>query len=111
MLFVLAAAFGAVVAQAPAFPGAVVHGSSALCGISVDLASPEPTQSFNLFPNPATQTVFLTFSQAAKGDVRLWTLLGEVVRTLPAKGMTELSLPLADLPKGIYWVEVDGVHR
>jgi pectate lyase len=90
---------------------AIVHGSSNLCGITVGVSTPQPGKSFNVFPNPATQTAVLTLTQAAKGDVHIVTVLGEVVRAVPAKGMTELSLPLAGLPSGIYMIEVDGVTR
>jgi pectate lyase len=90
---------------------ALVHGSSVPCGISVGVASPQPSKSFNIFPNPATQTAVLTLSQAAKGDVHIRTLLGDNVRTLPAKGLTELTLPLSGLPRGIYLIEVDGINR
>lgn len=66
--------------------------------------------SFHLFPNPATTTVQVSFSQEVNGLLTLTNQLGQVVQQHKAEGLTH-QLDVAALPAGIYYLTIDGVVR
>ena len=71
----------------------------------------EPAQqlAFDLAPNPATESVRLSFSEGLRSDARVSLLntAGQQLRsvTAPAGTLSQL-IPVADLPKGVYIVAV-----
>lgn len=69
------------------------------------------TLQFNLFPNPADGAVWLALDRAADSEMRisLFNTAGQLVRTSILPGGTDrLQIPLADVPKGIYAVRIEG---
>jgi len=65
---------------------------------------------FGLFPNPATESVWVAFDQPATSDawIRMFNMAGQLVQSaqLP-QGSSRLQLPLAQLPQGVYAVQVE----
>lgn len=65
---------------------------------------------FTLAPNPATQSVWLTFTQPITdaAQVRLYNIAGQLLlEQSMANGQERLPLEVAALPKGIYAVQVE----
>ena len=62
--------------------------------------------SLEIWPNPATGSVFLDINAYPNADYRIWASSGKLLRTgkLPASG----SIPLAGLPSGSHILEVFG---
>ncbi|MCB0534245.1 MAG: T9SS type A sorting domain-containing protein [Lewinellaceae bacterium] len=68
---------------------------------------------FLLAPNPATETVRLTFGEALRSDtrIRLFDAAGRLVRTeRVASGQQAAILQLNKLPEGLYTVSVDNAE-
>ncbi|QNH61531.1 T9SS type A sorting domain-containing protein [Hymenobacter sediminicola] len=92
-----------------------VSGSVQTCGSRTDFATLLPTKAaqraatFQLYPNPATETAILTLLAPARVSttVRVLDNLGRAVlgRRL-AVGQTTITLPLQRLASGLYIVEV-----
>lgn len=65
---------------------------------------------FSLAPNPATQSVWISFNQAinSEAQVRLYNLAGQLLleQQMPAS-QERIQLEVAALPKGIYAVQVE----
>ena len=82
-------------------------------GVSVGTSTLEAT-GFALFPNPARTTIGLFFGQPVPTDTRvlLFNAAGKAVWStwLPA-GARDLTIPVADWPRGMYWVAVNGAVR
>ncbi len=73
---------------------------------------------FKAFPNPATGHIFLQFEPAPAGDceVLLYSQQGKRIglasyRIGPDQGHSGFSLPLPELPAGLYWVVVRSSRR
>jgi subtilisin-like proprotein convertase family protein len=65
---------------------------------------------FSLAPNPATESLRITFSEAPRSDtrIRLLDASGRLLRhVLLGNGEVTTLLQVADLPKGIYVVAID----
>jgi subtilisin-like proprotein convertase family protein len=65
---------------------------------------------FNLAPNPATQSVWLSFSQPITGSaqVRMYNIAGQLLlEQVMVNGQERLQMEVASLPKGIYVVQVE----
>lgn len=63
-----------------------------------------------LIPNPAQQSVKVSFEKIAGKEamVKLMDITGKVLYTTPlAQGQGSITIPLADLPNGIYIVELN----
>lgn len=63
---------------------------------------------FNIYPNPASNTVFIA---AAEGivDVEIQNLLGQAVKSKSA-GSQQIKIDVAGLPRGIYILKVNGIY-
>jgi subtilisin-like proprotein convertase family protein len=65
---------------------------------------------FGLFPNPADESVWVTFEAPAESDarIRVFNAAGQIVHsaTLP-QGSERLLLQLASLPQGLYMVQAE----
>ncbi len=73
-----------------------------------------PEMSMTLHPNPARQDVMLTLSHAEHGVVKIWNLVGQVMREIPVvAGSTNERIALDDMTEGVWLVsyEVDGEIR
>ncbi len=68
---------------------------------------------FLLAPNPATETVRISFGETLRSDtrIRLFNSAGQLQQTLTAAvGQQSIQLQIANLPKGIYAVTVDNAE-
>ena len=79
------------------------------CNSSVSTSNIYATRPFSLQPNPVSDILQVRFSAdyEAKTDLRLLNFNGQVVRAL--SGNSDLTIPMGDLPEGIYWLEVRGM--
>ncbi len=71
---------------------------------------------FELYPNPATSTVEIVFSNEATATgqtLQVFDLMGKLVKTQPiTDATTEQVLDIGDLPRGVYLVKIgDGVGQ
>lgn len=66
------------------------------------------TTDFQIFPNPATQTIEITFTagEGAEQSVQIFDLSGKQMKTLSANDAEQTTLDISDLPQGIYTVKV-----
>jgi subtilisin-like proprotein convertase family protein len=70
--------------------------------------------SFRLYPNPGSQTVWVAFDRAAAEalPVRLFSTSGQLLRSaIVTAGSFQLQLTVADLPPGMYAVQVGEAVR
>lgn len=87
------------------YNGFLAYLTSVGVGLPEDVASPE--RGIDLWPNPATTTAHLRLpTPTAPGQgVRLYDVLGRVVRHWPLAGGTiTVDLPLTGVPPGVYIV-------
>ena len=91
----------------------IVTNINSPCGpLGVENASDETA--FSIFPNPANDEIFIhsDFAANKKVLVEIFDFTGKEVyanETVPSGN--QIILPVADLPKGIYMVRVNGVGR
>ena len=66
---------------------------------------------FKLYPNPARNYVMVAadFMKSTAATVSLVNLLGQTISkiTLPANNQIHYQMPLKELPKGVYLVQVE----
>jgi hypothetical protein len=67
---------------------------------------------FSMFPNPAKENVsiVLNANQKSEGTVNLFNISGALVKAINTKfvaGVNTLELTLTDLPKGMYFVQIN----
>ena len=68
--------------------------------VSIDAVDETEGKSFTLWPNPASQTVYIDGVEA--DEVQVYNTLGQEVKTV--RGTNEISV--AELPQGIYLVRI-----
>ena len=68
--------------------------------VSIDAVDETEGKSFTLWPNPASQTVYIDGVEA--DEVQVYNTLGQVVKTM--RGTNEITV--AELPQGVYLVRI-----
>lgn len=63
-----------------------------------------------LSPNPATDEVLLTETKDFS-SLRLYNVQGHLLQTLTLDGRDTFSLPIRNLPAGLYLIVLEGAHR
>lgn len=79
-------------------------------GVGTDEPASDKSLPFNLFPNPATDAVWITLDQpsGSRTLISLYSATGQLVRTdILAAGTTGIQLELGSLPKGMYAVRME----
>jgi hypothetical protein len=67
---------------------------------------PEAVTSFSIFPNPAADMITVTGEPEGRTlDITVVNLLGDELLGLPASSLP-FSIPVADLPPGIYFIRI-----
>lgn len=94
--------------------------SNTFCGISETLdveispltsISDQATDSFAIYPNPASTVVTINFLSDATRTISVLNALGQTVASTTSNG-TAMALPVGDLPSGVYTlVSYDGENR
>lgn len=90
--------------------GGMVSGTFTIQPLPVGTNEAANALRFRLAPNPATETVQLTFGEATPSDTRVsvFNAAGQLVQNrLLAAGQTAMTLDVAALPEGIYMVAVE----
>lgn len=86
-------------------------------GIGTDISLNEnELLSSNVFPNPANNTLNVTFESPLGGTYHLNDLSGKQIRSASFESTNHLELKIEDLPKGIYMLQLQtkngtGVHK
>lgn len=67
---------------------------------------------FLMYPNPANENVSIVFNanQKSEGNVNLFDIKGALVKSINTQlvaGMNSVNLSLTDLPKGMYFVQIN----
>lgn len=67
---------------------------------------------FLMYPNPANENVIITLNatQKSEGNVNLFDMKGALVKSINTQlvaGMNSVNLSLTDLPKGMYFVQIN----
>jgi subtilisin-like proprotein convertase family protein len=68
------------------------------------------TLTFGLSPNPATESVWVTFDRPATTDmqIRMFNMGGQLIQSVQLpQGSSRLQLLLSNLPQGVYAVQVE----
>lgn len=65
---------------------------------------------FELFPNPASERIFVKRPEAISTIIVLSDLRGSVIKTTPAQGNT-VEIDIADLAPGVYFITIDGLRQ
>jgi hypothetical protein len=79
--------------------------------VHIDSIGPPPGQSITSYPNPATTqaTLSVTLTNSATITVRVYNSMGGLVLTSNISGYpgaNSITIPIANLPKGMYYIEV-----
>ena len=71
--------------------------------------SPEHKVSFNVFPNPASQSVKIAFSNVMDGGaIKIFNNVGQCVKVIPITQATNtLEIDISSLEKGVYYINVE----
>jgi len=82
-------------------------------GTFTSTSTPNADYKVEVFPNPVAQDLTLTFEAPAAGTytTRVVSTVGSVIRSQEVQtvaGATQVTLPVADLPAGIYLFQVEG---
>lgn len=98
--------------------GAITNGDAIEgCGgalVQQNTGGTVPTGRMSVYPNPATQTITLSWQSGSDGPAQLQVLgmKGAVLRTVPlhsVKGWNQQETDVSDWPAGTYWLRlVDG---
>jgi len=69
-----------------------------------------PEMTFDVFPNPASDSCTLRFASAGKRNIRIFDAGGKLVLT---RQITEKEtvLDLKNLPAGVYSISADGIQK
>jgi hypothetical protein len=59
-----------------------------------------------IWPNPVTDWLYLEFAQAAKTDINIFSTTGSLQSSMHFEDKNTIAVPMEDLPKGCYWVEI-----
>ncbi len=65
----------------------------------------------NIFPNPTTREVHITFEQPISTTIEIWNVLGQNVLQQTIDEQMAVDLNLQSLPNGVYFLKVNGVVR
>ncbi len=77
-----------------------------LPGISTRQETLYPEVSYQVFPNPAQETLHLRFAEAHKRQVRLFDMQGRVVMATQTSSDLALKLDVANLSEGVYLLQI-----
>lgn len=80
----------------------------ATLGTLTGQAEPDAQAGFALYPNPARTQLNLRFPGAQSGTIDILDASGRLLSTRALQNAFALSLPIADLPVGLYIVRVGG---
>jgi hypothetical protein len=77
--------------------------------VSVDVASVEENEgeTFQLYPNPATDRLFIELDDLNTGSVVIYSIDGKVLAEYRLNGLQNGSIDISDLPSGIYTFELN----
>ena len=67
----------------------------------------EPRE-LSIYPNPATQEIHLDTPKEVSRQIDIFNTTGQLVKQLSQKSTT---IPIGDLPKGIYWMRILEEHQ
>ena len=84
-----------------------------LIAVTVGTSAPLNSLRFDLAPNPASESVRLSFSEALSADTRvlLFNSTGQQIRRwVLTGGTTSMILAMGDLPKGVYAVSIENAQ-
>lgn len=61
--------------------------------------------SWNVFPNPATETITIKFMNDLIGEqIQIYDIMGRITKEVEARAKTEINI--ADLPNGLYYIRL-----
>jgi len=69
---------------------------------------PRPIPGLKLFPNPAREEAVITSPEIGLEGVRILNSMGKEVWSFQGENMYSITLPVQQLPAGIYMVEITG---
>lgn len=65
----------------------------------------EIDKQFNVFPNPTNTDISIRFEQPTSGNLTLMNISGSTINEIEIKAKSEMTLPLKDINKGIYFLK------
>lgn len=100
--------FGVTTDDAGGTPQTVLRYQDGIAGTGtggVGLATLNNDSKFNVFPNPATSEMNVSFGTALDRTVTLFSLIGEKIESKTTSGLNT-NFDVSDLPQGVYIIEV-----
>lgn len=82
-----------------------------LPGITTTTAVPDPTPALRIFPNPFNVQVEVQFPQSGDFQAQLFDQLGRLCATAKTKNSNTLHFFTDFLPKGVYFIHIEGQRR
>lgn len=109
-----------IATQNPGSEGAGVYSARVLLGLNVDdltgnayyhapvMGEQQPVKKSALYPNPATQSVFLetNMEETQTGNLELFDLNGRLIKSQQVKGSGIVNMDVAEVQAGIYMVRL-----
>lgn len=76
------------------------------CGV-VDAIEGDPGLFWVIFPNPASSIITIKFANyIIKEQIQIYSATGQLTKVMEVSGATTLSLCIADLPNGLYFIRL-----
>lgn len=72
------------------------------------IENPEGLPDLQIYPNPAAENAWLRSPVVLVERVRILDLTGRIIHDIDGAHRQEMELPVADIPSGIYLIEVSG---
>lgn len=89
--------------------GGGTHGYGTIYKFDPDgvLSNIEATSTdFNLFPNPATNNLYVLFNESQKTDIKIYDLSGKLILKQLSNGTEKVDLNISSLKSGVYTIQV-----
>ncbi len=64
-----------------------------------------------VYPNPALDFTYIQSPANGLEGVRIFSITGQEMKFVPGNGSARLELPIADLPSGMYLIEIIAVNK
>ena len=68
----------------------------------------ELSSSFNIYPNPASTEINITSQLNGEAYVKIYDLTGRCVKDIHVSDISEATINISDIKKGIYFIDVNG---
>ncbi|GJM35678.1 MAG: hypothetical protein DHS20C18_46790 [Saprospiraceae bacterium] len=89
-----------------------VNDLASVCNLT-NVMEPEPSQ-FHLFPNPASEELFVEYAERGMMTAQIITVSGQVIETIELdfyENNKQSRIDISRLPVGLYYLRIGGISR